>query len=778
MIPVNRYVGEQVISICFYLLSVKKRFIKRNMPLEKLNIPENLQSVQLEPAQKVELNNLLNECHEYLSGCDDELISKAFTLTFLSHKGVTRASGEPYYLHPLEVARIVVKEIGMDDVSVAAALLHDTVEDTVVSLEDIRAEFGEVVAQLIDGMTKISGVFKNKGAKQAETFMKLLLSMAEDLRVVLIKFADRLHNMRTIQHLPRKKQLSIATETMELFAPLAHRFGIYNIKSELEDLSFKTLDPTGYKFIARKLREKKEARETFIRQFLEPIEKQLKGSGFDFTIKGRPKHIYSIYRKMTLQQKPFEEIYDLFAIRIILLGSHTKEDCWRVYSFITDSYTPIPERFRDFISVPKANGYQSLHTTVITNTGQKVEVQIRTEKMDEIAEKGFAAHWRYKEGSEKARDVNRFVDWVRDVLDNPRPDAATEFVEDFQLNLYTDEIYVFSPKGELITLPKGSTPIDFAFEIHSEIGERALAAKVNGKIVPLRQKLKSGDQVEVITGKQINLNPDWINDVVTHKARARLRQFTKQKERKVADEGRMIWDKKAKRAGIEISDQELAKVATRLHYPSLQKLFFDIGSGVYDVSKLMKAVKSYVSKGRLDEPESEAVPKSTPPTDHYKIAYDINNPTGSGEGLILNGELTDVRYSFARCCNPIPGDDVVGFISREGDIKIHRVSCKNTRHLIKTDGERIVDVSWAKKTGAQFMGAIRVVGEDRVGLVSDISSLISKSLNTNMKSINVTSDSGMFEGTIIIMVEDITHLDKIITRLKRIDGLKEVYRYE
>ncbi len=748
------------------------------MTIQNPDITHELESVQLDPAQQVELNNLLNECHEHMESCDAELIAKAFKLSFLSHKGIVRASGEPYYLHPLEVARIVIKEIGMDDVSVAAALLHDTVEDTEVGLDDIRTEFGSSVAHLIDGMTKISGVFKNKGVKQAETFMKLLLSMAEDLRVVLIKFADRLHNMRTIQHLPRKKQLSIATETMELFAPLAHRFGIYNIKSELEDLCFKTLDPTGYKFIARKLREKKDAREAFISKFLEPVEEQLRASGFNFKIKGRPKHIYSIYRKMTRQQKPFEEIYDLFAIRIILQEPHTKEDCWRVYSFITDSYTPIPERFRDFISVPKANGYQSLHTTVITNTGQKVEIQIRTAKMDEIAERGFAAHWRYKEGAAKEQDINRFVNWVRDVLDNPRPEAATEFVEDFQLNLYTDEIYVFSPKGELRTLPKGATPIDFAFEIHSEVGERALAAKVNGKIVPLRQRLKSGDQVEIITGKQVNLNPDWINDVVTHKARARLRQYIKQKERKVSNEGRQLWNKKADRAGIEISDQELAKVATRLRYSSLQMMFFDIGSGVYDVNKLMKAVKSYMSKGRVDESEAKDDEQDSPAADHYKIAYDINNLQSGSEGLILNGELTDVKFSFARCCNPIPGDDVIGFISREGDIKIHRVSCKNTRHLIKTDGERIVDVSWARNTGTQFMAAIRVIGEDRVGLVSDISSLISKNLKTNMKSINVTSDSGMFEGTLIIMVDGIGHLEKVIARLQKIDGIKEVYRYE
>lgn len=748
------------------------------MGISKQKTELHIDGVQLGPAQQVELNNLLNECQEHLEFCDNELITRAFKLSYLSHQGITRASGEPYYLHPLEVARIVLKEIGMDDVSVVAALLHDTIEDTDVTLDFIRNEFGDAVAHLIDGMTKISGVFKNKGVKQAETFMKLLVSMAEDLRVLLIKFADRLHNMRTLQHLSRNKQLAIGTETLELFAPLAHRFGIYNIKNELEDLAFKALDPTGYNFIARKLREKKDTRDVFINKFMEPVKKQLDSSGFNFTIKGRPKHIYSIYQKMTRQQKPFEEIYDLFAIRIILNEPHTKEDCWRVYSFITDIYTPIPERFRDFISVPKANRYQSLHTTVITNMGQKVEVQIRTQKMDEIAERGFAAHWRYKEGAEKTESINQFVDWVREVLDNPRPEAATEFVEDFQLNLYTDEIYVFSPKGELITLPKGATPIDFAFEIHSEVGERAIAAKLNGKIVPLRQKLKSGDLVEIITGKQNNLNPDWINDIVTHKARARIRQFIKQKERQIADKGREQWSKKVERTGIDLTDQELARVASRLKYSSLQKLFFDIGSGVYPVNKLLKAAKNYMSMGRVEEEQEPGEDMPLSSSDHYKIAHNLQNPENIGQGLILNGQLTDVRYSFARCCNPIPGDDVVGFISREGDIKIHRVNCKNTRHLIKTDGERIVEVSWAGNIGNHFMAAIRVLGEDRVGLVSDLSSIISKSLKTNMKSINVTSDSGMFEGTLIVMVEGIKHLEKVITRLQRVPGVKEVYRYE
>ncbi|MEX0771834.1 MAG: bifunctional (p)ppGpp synthetase/guanosine-3',5'-bis(diphosphate) 3'-pyrophosphohydrolase [Balneolales bacterium] len=737
----------------------------------------DLDAFTMSESQQMECANLIKLCHEHMDQCDDDLITRAFKLSFISHQNVTRASGEPYYLHPFEVAKIVIREIGMDDVSVATALLHDTVEDTSVKLKDIEQEFGTSVSYLIDGLTKISGVFESKGVKQAETFMKLLLSMAEDLRVVLIKFADRLHNMRTIQHVPRKKQLGVATETMELYAPLAHRFGLYKIKSELEDLSFKVMDPTGYKFIARKLREKKESRETFIDQFMEPIHKQLDNAGFRFDIKGRPKHIYSIYRKMMRQQKPFEEIYDLFAIRIIMEEPHTKEDCWRVYSFITDSYTPISERFRDFISVPKTNGYQSLHTTVITNTGHKVEVQIRTRKMDEIAEKGLAAHWKYKEGNEKDRDIERFVHWVREVLENPRPEAATEFVEDFQLNLYTDEIYVFTPEGELRTLPKDSTPIDMAFDIHSEVGERALAAKVNGKIVPLRQKLNSGDQVEIITGKQINLNPDWIHDVVTHKARSRIKQFIKHKERSVIEKGREVWEKKATKANVKITDQELAKVVRRLKFSSTQKLFYEIGSDSYNVNTLLEAVQKYKGTGKVDDGD-EKTSKYVDNDGYYEISSDDNFKDEDRKGLILNGQFTDVKYSYAKCCNPIAGDDVIGFISREGDVKIHRLNCKNTRHLIKTDGERIIEVGWAKQNTHKFIGAVKIIGEDRVGMVSDITNVLSKSLKTNMKSINVNSDSGMFEGILILMVDDIKHLEKAIKKLQKIAGVKLAYRYE
>ena len=743
----------------------------------KTTYPQDLGNIQLKAPQRRDLEQLLKVCHQNLETVDDDLVKRAFILCYVSHEGVKRASGEPYYYHPVEVAKIVASEINIDDVSVAAALLHDTVEDTSVTLEDIEKQFGETVSHLIDGVTKISGVFKSRDTKQAETFMKLLLSMAEDIRVVLIKFADRLHNMRTIQHLPREKQLQIAKETMELYAPLAHRFGLFNIKSEFEDLCFKVIDPNSYKFIARKLREKKDSREQFIEEFMQPIREELDEQGFKFEIKGRPKHINSIFRKMQRQQKPFEEIYDLFAIRIILEDPHTKEDCWRVYSIITDWYTPIPKRFRDFISVPKANGYQSLHTTVITKKGRKVEVQIRTRKMDEIAERGLAAHWKYKEGKEGSETLDKFVTWVRDVLENPRPEAATEFVKDFQLNLYQDEIYAFTPDGELRTLPQGATPIDFAFDIHSEIGERAVAAKINGKMAPLRQKLEIGDQVEIITGNKINLNPDWINDVVTHKAKSRIRQFIKQKERQTAEEGREIWLKKAEKGKFEISEQDLTRIAQKLKFDSTQDLFYEIGMGTFDVQKLFDAVKQFTSKGRIDEEEEQKYKQLT--EEEIQETYiDAARSIGDSKALIINGELTNVKYSYANCCSPIPGDDVIGYISRTGDVKIHRSNCKNIRHLIQTDGERIVDVEWAKNIDTRFLGAVRVIGEDRVGMINDLTDVLSKSLQTNMKSINVNSDSGMFEGILTVYVEDIDHLDRIINKLQKVEGVKSVFRYE
>lgn len=738
--------------------------------------------VELDKEQESHLADLLKVCHTHLEHVDEAMIRDAFALACHSHKGVTRASGEPYYLHPLEVAKIVASELSIDGESVVAALIHDTVEDTEVTLVDVRDVFGETVANLIDGVTKIEGVFKNRQSKQAETFMKLILSMADDIRVVLIKFADRLHNIRTLQYLPREKQMKIASETLDLYAPLAHRFGLYQIKNEFEDLCFKLLDPNSYNFVARKLREKKAAREAFIAEFMEPIEEELRDHGLTFEIKGRPKHIYSIYRKMQRQQKPFEEIYDLFAIRIILEDPHTKEDCWRVYSMITDWYTPIPKRFRDFISVPKANGYQSLHTTVITKSGQRVEVQIRTRRMDEIAERGLAAHWKYKEGGHSgSQTLEQFVSWVREVLDTPRPEAATEFVKDFQLNLYQDEIYVFTPKGDLKTLPRGASCIDFAFEIHSEVGERAMAAKVNGKLVPLRQKLKIGDQVDIVTGPKVNVNPDWVEDVVTHKAKARIRQFVRQREREVADRGREAWEKRAKRSNTELSDQELMKVSHQLGFDSLQVMFYDIGRDKYDIGKLYRAVKDFKSKGRLEKEEEQKELESilTPTLEEVGEKFTREAKKGINEqSLLIDGGLNHVKYHFANCCNPIPGDQVMGFISRTGDVKIHRTSCKNAIHLMNSDGERVLEATWARTPDMQFLAAIKLVGEDRVGLINDLTDVLSKSLKTNMKSINVSSDSGMFEGIVTLYVSDLSHLDQIMEKLKRVEGIRTAHRFE
>lgn len=739
----------------------------------QLDNPDNV--VLPEPAQ-AELRQLLADCHKYLEACDDARITRAFKLSFKAHEGVVRASGEPYYRHPLEVATIIIKEIGIDDTSVAAALLHDVVEDTEITLKSIQQYFGDEVAQLINGVTKISGVFHSKDVRQAETFMKLLLTMAEDLRVVLIKFADRLHNMRTIGALPKQKQIAIANETASLFAPLAHRFGLFRIKSELEDLSFKVTDENGYKFISRKLKEKKEDREHFIDRFMEPIRKKLDSAGFNFEIKGRPKHIHSIYMKMVRQGKPFEEIYDLFAIRIILDEPHTKEDCWRVYSIITDAYTPIPERFRDFISVPKANGYQSLHTTVITPMGRKVEVQIRTRKMDEIAERGLAAHWKYKEGTDAQTSIDRFMGWVREALENPRPEAATEFLQDFQLNLYTDEIYIFTPKGELKTLPAGATPIDFAFEIHSQVGERALAAKVNGKIVPLRHKLNSGDQVEIITGKTFNLNPDWINDVVTHKAKARIRNYIKQRRRDLADQGREIWEKRAERGRLELDEQALTKIVAKLKFQSTVDLFAEIGGGTYDVELLFKAAKGFLAKGRLEEE------KAAPPVvDEQELRDSFVNEArqlGDYRGLVVDGSVTDVKYSYAKCCNPLPGDEVLGFVSRSGDIKIHRHQCKNAINLLNTERERVVEITWSNVKTASFIGAIRIIGDDRVGLINDLTTVISKTFKTNIKGLNVSGEAGLFEGTLFVHVESAEHLQTIIKKLEQVEGVRDAYRFE
>ena len=740
---------------------------------------DSLAAKPLKPVDDVwedQLSSLITTCKQELNSVNEELIRDAFYLAFHAHRDARRASGEMYISHPLAVAQIVAKDIGFDDLSVAAALLHDVVEDTEFSLAYIQERFGEHLARVIDGLTKIKGVFAKGEYGQAENVRKLMLSMATDIRVILVKFADRLHNMRTIESLPKQKQIKIAGETLDLFAPLAHRFGLFALKSELEDLCLKVLNPEIYYEIVRGLNATKTERKSYIDRFITPLENHLKDNGFDFEIYGRPKHLYSVARKMQRQEKTLEEIYDLFAIRIVLTsdGKKGKEDCWRVYSVITDLYRPLPERFRDFLSVPKSNGYQSLHTTVLGPEGRRVEIQIRTQEMHRIAERGVAAHWLYKEGASEMDDqLSRFLTWVRDLLENPRPEQAADFVEEFRLNLYEQEIYVFTPKGDLVTLPQQATPVDFAFQVHSEVGFHCIGAKVNGKMVPLSQRLQSGDQVEVITSKKQAPNPDWMKFVVTHKARARIRHWINEKRRRAVDYGKEVLQKRLQRENLEVDDQDLHRTASAFKFPNLQQLHYELGTGLLAVDEVVRFLKRQNIADQEQEEASEGA---------AALSFESFLGTAQASGrpaLKIDGELhTDIVTQYATCCNPIPGDDVFGFISKNGSIKIHRVNCRNAPHLLMNYTNRIMPVEWSRQKDVQFVTALRIMGEDRVGILSDITTLVSRNLKTNIRSITVDTDDGIFEGNLVLNVADVEHLHRLIARIKRIDGIHGVYRFE
>ena len=756
------------------------------------DLHRQLDGLVVAPEYERRLRVLLEHCQRNLPSVDESLIRRSFRVAYWAHRDDRRASGELYISHPLEVALIAAKDIRMDDVTVAAALLHDTVEDTDLSLDLIRSEFGDELAAITDGVTKIGSVFENRALGRAENVRKLMLSMASDVRVILVKFADRLHNMRTLGAMPPEKQLRIAAETQDLFAPLAHRFGLHEVKTELEDLCLKVLQADAYREIARGLNAKKRQRERYVEAFIEPIRAELDEAGFAFHIYGRPKSITSIWNKMRRQGVTLDQVYDLFAVRIILhtTGKQGREDCWRVYSALTALYPPIAERFRDFISVPKSNGYQSLHTTVIGPEGRPVEIQVRTQEMHEVAERGVAAHWKYKEapggdgapvdapaGAAEARIEETYA-WVRDILETPAPDDADEFVRQFQLNLYDEEIYVFTPGGDLVTLPRGATPVDFAFQIHSEVGYHCIGAKADGKMVPLSYHLQSGEQVEILTSKRQTPNPDWAGFVVTHKAQSRIRHWINERRRKAVQHGRETLDKKLARARLAPDEQEINKTASRLRFPSAQQLFFEIGSGLFDPADFVEAVR----QGRTpDEPEAPE-PGESPAlleVDAVDFRDDARERAGGRTALVIEGERhTDLAIEYAACCGPIPGDDVFGFLSKTGVVKIHRQSCKNGPHLFLDHAERVIPVEWSRQKDVQFSSTLRLVGEDRVGMVSEMTAVISKSLKTNIRSITVTSEDGMFEGTIVLYVSDVKQLRRIMKRLGRLDGIYGVYRDE
>ena len=712
---------------------------------------------------------LLRASKSTLQKGDKRMIRKAFEMALESHKDMRRKSGEPYIYHPIAVAQIAAEEIGLGTTSIVCALLHDVVEDTDMTLDDIEREFGKKVAMIIDGLTKISGVFDTNSSLQAENFRKMLLTLADDVRVILIKLADRLHNMRTMEFMPRDKQLKLSSETVYLYAPLAHRLGLYAIKSELEDLSMKYMERETYQFIKNKLNEKKAEREKFIRDFIEPVKKVLEGQDLHADLFGRPKSIHSIWNKMKKKAIPFEEVYDLFAIRIILDSTPESEkaDCWKAYSIVTDLYRPNPDRLRDWISSPKANGYESLHTTVMGPRGQWVEVQIRTKRMNEIAEKGFAAHWKYKESSTDS-GLDLWVQKVRDMLKNPDSNAL-DFLDDFKMNLFSDEIFIFTPKGALIQLPLSATALDFAFEIHTDVGASCIGAKVNHKLVPLSHKLQNGDQVEIITSSKQTPKEDWLNIVVTAKAKAKIKSALKEEKRKIAEDGKEILERKMKSLKITYNSENIHKISYFFKLPSTQDLFYNIAKGTID----MKDLKEYQASEKVIENK----PQDKIETE--QVASLLRSIKAKDSDMLLIGEdMQKIDYKLANCCNPIPGDDVFGFVTVSDGIKIHRTNCPNAAKLMANYGYRIVKAKWTNQQELAFLTGLRITGIDEVGLINQLTTVISNDFKVNIRSITVDSDNGIFEGQIMVYVNDTDHLENLIRKLKTVKGITGVNRFD
>jgi len=696
---------------------------------------------------------------------------KAFDVAVKAHENERRKSGEPYIFHPIAVARICAEEIGLGATSIICALLHDTVEDTDITIEDIKDQFGEKEALIINGLTKISGVVESNISLQAENFRKILLTLSDDVRVILIKIADRLHNMRTIGSMRRDKQLKIASETLFLYAPLAHRLGLHSIKSELEDLSLKCQEPDGFEEVNGKLIKTQEVRERFIRKFSAPIKNSLQEKGLKFEIKGRPKSIFSIWHKMVNKNVPFEEVYDLFAIRIIIdseLEINEKSDCWQVYSVVTDFYQPNTDRLRDWVSSPKVNGYESLHTTVMSPTGKWVEVQIRTRRMDEIAEKGFAAHWKYKEGGAESQ-FDIWISQVRELLENSEGNAL-DLIDDFKLNLFSDEIYVFTPNGDMKILPSEASALDFAFAIHTQVGTNCLGAKVNNKLVPLSHTLISGDQVEILTSKKQKPKEDWLKFVKTHRAKTKIKSSLKDDKRKVAKKGRLILEKEFKKLKISYENISLKELQIYYKVPSDLELYYKISIGQIDLGQL---TEFEVRKGVLR-------PKRTiqKRVKNYFGQRKTVNSKSKRAVLVIGDNMEKLDYKLAKCCNPIPGDEVYGFITVTEGIKIHKTACPNTVQLMSNYAYRVIKSQWIEEQEIEFLTGLKIIGIDDVGIVNDITQIISNELHVNMRSISFDSHDGIFEGRVMVFVHDTTHLTNLISKLNKVDGVEKIERFD
>lgn len=714
---------------------------------------------------------LLRISYQTLSDEDKVLIRSAFEVAVDAHKGQRRKSGEAYVFHPIAVAKIVASEIGLDATSIASALLHDVVEDTEYTLDDIDRMFGETVARIVDGLTKIGGLKKDMGtSQQAENFRKMLLTLHDDVRVIIIKIADRYHNMITMDAMPEHKQVKIASETLYIYAPLAHRIGLYNIKTELEDLSLKYTEPEVYADIYEKIEDSKEDQQDYIESFSATIDKTLKKEKLNYTIKGRMKSIFSIRKKMKAQNVAFDEIYDKFAIRIIY-NSDTKNEkflAWKIYSIVTDHFTPNPVRLRDWISSPKSTGYEALHITVMGPKGRWVEVQIRSERMHEIAEKGYAAHFKYKHGDQKEQGIDIWLNKLQEALENSTANAV-DFVEEFKLNLYAKEIFVFTPNGELKSLPKGATPLDFAFNIHTEVGMRTRGAKVNGKLVPLNTTLNSGDQVEIITSKQAKPNQNWLDYATTARARAKIKSSLREEKKAVGLEGKEILRRKLKSQKISLNEDTVNKMVIFFKLKTSLDLFYRVGIGAID-NQMIKDFASSYSNAFISFFKNK-IRRNPVPED-----IDKDEITSKYDTIVFGKEEEKLDYKLSQCCNPIPGDDVFGFVSVSEGIKVHKKNCPNAIQLQSNYAYRIISAKWIDSSQEEFKSEIRLTGIDNLGLVSDITDMISGNLHVNMRNINFSTDGGTFTGSITVVVKNNVILKKLINKLKQINGIDKVTR--
>jgi GTP pyrophosphokinase len=714
---------------------------------------------------------LLRISYQTLSEKDKKMIRLAFDTAVEAHSDQRRKSGEAYIFHPINVAKIVAQQIGLDATSICAALLHDVVEDTRFTLEDIERLLGNTVAKIVHGLTKISSLKKDKNISlQAENFRKMLLTLNDDVRVIIIKIADRLHNMQTMDAMPEYKQVKIASETLYIYAPLAHRIGLYNVKTELEDLSLKYTEPQRYQSIKSKIEESYEAQEEYIKTFSKFLSEELDKERLKYVIKGRSKSIYSIHRKMLTQNIPFEKIFDKFAMRIVFKSTRAKEKllAWKIYSIVTDHFTPNPTRLRDWISAPKSNGYEALHITVMGPQNKWIEIQIRSERMHEIAEKGYAAHYKYKQGDQKDIGIESWLNRLQEVLENNSGNAV-DFVEDFKLNLYAKEIFVFTPKGDLKSLPQGATALDFAFAIHTDIGKKTRGIRVNERLVPLSKELQSGDQIEVITSDNIKPSKNWLDFVVTSRARSIIKSSLNEEKKILAEEGKEMLRRKLKQLKINLNDKTIQKMLSYFKFESSQDLFYRMGIGTLD-NKQLKEFSSDYQNSVLNFFKRRIKSKKN------------NNPNPSNEitekfdQLVFGKEKEPLAHSFANCCNPIPGDAVFGFITVNEGIKVHHKECPNALSLQSNFAYRVIPAKWIDSSSDEFAAVLKLSGIDRKGLVNEVTRMISNTKNVNINKINFDSEDQFFTGMIQLTVQNKTILDKLVMTLSKVNGIDKIVR--